>query len=166
MRLVTEEELRSLHRRFRYLDKDSSGGISLEEFQSIPDLEHNPLVQRVVSTFDEDANEEVEFDELVHSLTVFTQGNVEEKYRFTFKLYDVNNDGYISNGDLFRVLKAMVGNNLTDVQLQQLVDRTIMQGDLDRDGKLSYDEFVAMVEDTELAAKMCISLQEMTNPEY
>ena len=27
----------------------------------------------------------------------------------------------------FHVLKAMVGNNLNDVQLQQLVDRTILQ---------------------------------------
>mgnify|MGYP000455481131 CR=1 FL=1 len=57
-------------------------------------------------------------------------------------MYDVNGDGFISNGDLFHVLKAMVGNNLSDVQLQQLVDRTILQGDKDKDGKLSYNEFV------------------------
>ena len=45
----------------------------------------------------------------------------------TFKIYDVDNDGYISNADLFHVLKAMVGNNLNEVQLQQPVDRTILQ---------------------------------------
>jgi serine/threonine-protein phosphatase 2B regulatory subunit len=28
------------------------------------------------------------------------------------------------------VLKMMVGNNLTDLQLQQLVDRTIIKADL------------------------------------
>lgn len=63
-------------------------------------------------------------------------------FSVTFRLYDVNNDGFISNGDLFHILKAMVGNNLTEVQLQQLVDRTIIQGDKDKDGKLSYEEFV------------------------
>jgi serine/threonine-protein phosphatase 2B regulatory subunit len=39
------------------------------------------------------------------------------------------------------MLKTMVGDNLEDIQLQQLVDRTIMQGDGDHDGKLSFDEF-------------------------
>lgn len=35
----------------------------------------------------------------------------------------------------------MVGNNLNDVQLQQLVDRTIIKADEDLDGKISFDEF-------------------------
>ena len=35
----------------------------------------------------------------------------------------------------------MVGNNLNDIQLQQLVDRTIIKADEDFDGKISYDEF-------------------------
>ena len=39
----------------------------------------------------------------------------EEKMRFAFQIYDINNDGYISNGELFAVLKMMVGNNLNDV---------------------------------------------------
>ena len=36
----------------------------------------------------------------------------------------------------------MVGDNLTEIQLQQLVDRTILQGDKDKDGKLNYKEFL------------------------
>ena len=39
----------------------------------------------------------------------------------------------------------MVGGNLNDVQLQQLVDRTIIKGDKDKDGKLNYEEFVEMI---------------------
>jgi hypothetical protein len=35
----------------------------------------------------------------------------------------------------------MVGDNLNAIQLQQLVDRTIAQGDKDFDGKLSKEEF-------------------------
>lgn len=44
----------------------------------------------------------------------------------------MDKDGFISNGELFTVLKMMVGNNLTDLQLQQLVDRTIIKADLVR----------------------------------
>lgn len=55
-----------------------------------------------------------------------------------FKIYDMDRDGYISNGELFQVLKMMVGNNLKDAQLQQIVDKTIIYADKDRDGKISF----------------------------
>lgn len=54
----------------------------------------------------------------------------EKKIEFAFKIYDIDEDGYITNGELFTVLKMMVGQNLTDLQLQQLVDRTIIKADL------------------------------------
>ena len=38
----------------------------------------------------------------------------------------MDKDGYISNGELFQVLKMMVGNNLKETQLQQIVDKTIL----------------------------------------
>ena len=60
----------------------------------------------------------------------------------------MDRDDYISNGELFLVLKMMVGNNLKDSQLQQIVDKTIMEADKDGDGKLSFDEFVQMVSNT------------------
>ena len=41
----------------------------------------------------------------------------------------MDNDGFISNGELFQVLKMMVGNNLKDTQLQQIVDKTILMND-------------------------------------
>ena len=58
-----------------------------------------------------------------------------------FKIYDMDKDGYISNGELFQVLKMMVGNNLKDAQLQQIVDKTIFHADTDGDGKISFEEF-------------------------
>lgn len=53
----------------------------------------------------------------------------------------MDNDGFISNGELFQVLKMMVGNNLKDTQLQQIVDKTILFADKDEDGKISFEEF-------------------------
>ena len=41
-----------------------------------------------------------------------------EKIKFAFEVYDINKDGYISNGELFQVMKMMVGNNLTDQQVR------------------------------------------------
>ena len=65
-------------------------------------------------------------------------------FTVAFKIYDMDKDGFISNGELFNVLKMMVGNNLKDAQLQQIVDKTIIFADSDGDGKISFEEFCAV----------------------
>ena len=35
-----------------------------------------------------------------------------DSFLVAFKVYDMDRDGFISNGELFLVLKMMVGNNL------------------------------------------------------
>jgi hypothetical protein len=73
-------------------------------------------------------------------------------------VYDIDRDGYISNGELYIVLKMMVGSNLKDQQLQQIVDKTIMEADLDRDGKISFEEFAKMVENTDVSMSMTLGM--------
>ncbi len=87
-----------------------------------------------------------------------SKGNKEQKLRFAFKVYDIDRDGYISNGELFIVLKMMVGSNLKDQQLQQIVDKTIMEADLDHDGKISFEEFTKMVENTDVSMSMTLGM--------
>ena len=79
----------------------------------------------MIAIFDEDGGGDVDFQEFVSGLSAFSsKGNKEEKLRFAFKVYDIDRDGYISNGELFIVLKMMVGSNLKDQQLQQVRSRT------------------------------------------
>ncbi|KAI1240400.1 hypothetical protein IHE44_0008820, partial [Lamprotornis superbus] len=122
--IVDADEIKRLGKRFKKLDLDNSGSLSVEEFMSLPELQQNPLVQRVIDIFDTDGNGEVDF-------------------KVAFRIYDMDKDGYISNGELFQVLKMMVGNNLKDTQLQQIVDKTIINADKDGDGRISFEEFCA-----------------------
>ena len=93
-------------------------------------MAQNPLVKRVIAVLDKNKDGNISFLEFVQGLNSLSAGaSSEEKLRFAFKIYDINGDGFISNGELFTVLKMMVGNNLNDVQLQQLVDRTIIKAD-------------------------------------
>ena len=46
---------------------------------------------------------------------------------------------------LVEVLKMMVGSNLTETQLQQIVDKTILQLDKDQDGMINYQEFCDII---------------------
>ena len=52
----------------------------------------------------------------------------------------------------------MVGTNLKNDQLQQIVDKTIMEADKDRDGKISFEEFMEMVENTDVSMSMTLSM--------
>ncbi len=44
-----------------------------------------------------------------------------------------------------QVLKMMTGKNLSNSQLQQIVDRTILYLDKDEDGRISFEEFRQLV---------------------
>lgn len=69
--IVEPDEIRRLGKRFRKLDLDGSGSLSIDEFMNIPDLQQNPLVQRVIDIFDADANGEVDFRGTInHSFTI------------------------------------------------------------------------------------------------
>jgi len=111
----------------------------------------------MIAIFDQDGGGDVDFQEFVLGLSAFSsKGNKEEKLKFAFKVYDIDRDGFISNGELFIVLKMMVGSNLKDQQLQQIVDKTIMEADKDGDGKISFEEFTQMVENTDVSMSMTL----------
>jgi len=58
---VDPDEIKRLGKRFKKLDLDNSGALSVDEFMSLPELQQNPLVQRVIDIFDTDGNGEVDF---------------------------------------------------------------------------------------------------------
>jgi len=153
------EEIKRLGKRFKKLDLDNSGSLSVDEFMSLPELQQNPLVQRVIEIFDDDGNGEVDFKEFIQGVSQFSvKGDKDTKLKFAFRIYDMDNDGYISNGELFQVLKMMVGNNLKDTQLQQIVDKTILFADKDDDGKISFEEFSEIVGNTDVHKKMVVDV--------
>ena len=115
--------------------------------------------------FDADNSGEVDFTEFITGMATFSsQADTESKLKFAFKIYDIDNDGFISNGELFQVslspapaafrnfnkcfwqiLRTMVGNYLKESQLQQIVDKTMRSVDADEDGKINFDELCALI---------------------
>lgn len=59
-----------------------------------------------------------------------------------------------------RVLRVVTRAGVcVQVQLQQIVDKTILEADIDRDGKISYEEFRQMISNTdELDDRMTVNL--------
>lgn len=98
----SEKELQKLYKNFSKIDKDKSGTLEPEEFFDIPELANNPLVKRVIAVLDKNKDGNISFLEFVQGLNSLSAGaSQEEKLRFAFSIYDVNADGFISNGELF-----------------------------------------------------------------
>ncbi|KAK2491084.1 hypothetical protein MC885_000474 [Smutsia gigantea] len=87
-------EIKRLSKRFKKLDLDGSGTLSMEEFMGLPELWQNPLVQRVFDIFDTDGNGEMDFKEFILGTSQFSvKGDEEQKLRFAFSIYDMDKDG-------------------------------------------------------------------------
>ena len=69
----------------------------------------------------------------------------------------MDGDGLISNEDLFRTMKLLVDAELSDKQLQQVVDKTFMRADLDCDSRISFDEFKAALEKANIDVSVTLS---------
>ncbi|RKP29198.1 EF-hand [Metschnikowia bicuspidata] len=151
------DEIDRLRKRFMKLDSDRSGEIERNEFLSIPGISANALASRLMDVFDLDSDGKIDFHEFLTGLSTFSgKSSRRDKLLFAFRIYDIDRDGYIGNGELFIVMKAMVGQNLRDEELQQIVDKTIMEADTDGDGKLSFEEFQRVVDLQKVASVMTL----------
>lgn len=154
----TSQQIRMLYKRFKRLDKDNSGSISSEEFQSIPELAMNPLFPRIMAVFDQDGTDSVNFSRFVRIMSVFRpDADREDKTEFAFRIYDIDGDGYITKAELFEVLKMCVGPNIKEKDLEKIVDQTIQEADiLDKDGRISRAEFAHALECDDVNRKLSI----------
>ena len=62
-----------------------------------------------LDVLDSDRSGEIDFKEFVQGMSKFSsKATKEEKLMFAFRIYDIDNDGFISNGELFQVILANV----------------------------------------------------------
>lgn len=63
-------------------------------------LDENP--QFIFDTFDKDHNGKISFREFVFAYSLTFPGNLEKKLKYTFELYDMDNDGYLDIDEIYR----------------------------------------------------------------
>ncbi|XP_047158364.1 calcineurin B-like protein 10 isoform X2 [Vigna umbellata] len=148
----TIKEVEALHVLFKRLSSTliDDGFIHKEELQLA--LFQTPngkyfFFDRVFDVFDQKRNGVIEFDEFVLALSVFhPYAPIGEKIDFAFKLYDLNQTGFIGREEVKQMVVAILIEsdvNLPDDLLDAIVDKTIADVDKDSDGKISKEDWKA-----------------------
>ncbi|KAM7412510.1 hypothetical protein PAMA_020067 [Pampus argenteus] len=160
-----------LYERFEFLDKDQTGRLRPQDFETVCELAMNPIGDRIISAFFSPGQETVDFPSFVRILAHFRPSDTKRtrngaqqepansrtrKLRFAFQLYDQDRDGKISRVELLQVLRAMLGMQVTEEQLQSIAERAIQEVDVDRDEAISFDEFRKSLEKVNIDHKMSI----------
>ncbi|KAK6635350.1 Ca2+-binding actin-bundling protein (actinin), alpha chain (EF-Hand protein superfamily) [Polyplax serrata] len=162
----TPKQIERLYSRFTSLDRGESGTLSREDFLRIPELAINPLGDRIVHAFfEQGCSDRVNFLQFMQVLAHFRPikknkdnrlNSREQKLRFAFKMYDLDNDDKISRDELLAILHMMVGANISEEQLTSIAERTILEADKNCDQMISFEEFCRALERTDVEQKMSI----------
>ncbi|XP_066142533.1 calcineurin B homologous protein 1 [Euwallacea fornicatus] len=163
----TPNQIERLYSRFTALDRNDCGTLSRDDFLRIPELAINPLGERIVYAFfqGDECTDRVNFRQFMQVLAHFRPvkknkenrlNSREEKLKFAFKLYDLDNDNLISKDELLAILHMMVGANISEEQLTSIAERTILEADEDGDQMISFNEFCKALHRTDVEQKMSI----------
>ncbi|XP_026447355.1 calcineurin B-like protein 10 isoform X2 [Papaver somniferum] len=156
-RLANETQLNEVEALFELFKKLSNsiiedGLIHKEELQlALFQAPHgeNLFLDRVFDLFDEKKNGVIEFEEFVHSLSVFhPYAPVEEKIDFAFRLYDLRQTGYIEREEVQQMVIAILNESdlrLSEDLLESIIDQTFADSDADKDGKINKEEWKSFV---------------------
>ncbi|KAL3816380.1 hypothetical protein ACHAXA_008350 [Cyclostephanos tholiformis] len=147
---LTEDQKQEIREAFDLFDTDGSGTIDAKELKvAMRALGFEPSkeeIRNLISQINRDGSGTVNFAEFLTMMTtkMGERDSTEEMIK-AFRLFDDDETGKISFRNLKRVAVEL-GENITDEELQEMID----EADRDGDGEVSQEEFIRIMEKTNL----------------
>lgn len=103
-------------------------------------------IKKMIADIDKDGSGTIDFEEFLQMMTAkMGERDSREEIMKAFKLFDDDNTGFITLKNLKRVAKEL-GENLTDEELQEMID----EADRNGDGQIDEEEFYRIMKKTSL----------------
>ncbi|KAL0393617.1 UNVERIFIED_CONTAM: Calcium-dependent protein kinase [Sesamum latifolium] len=140
---LSEEEIIGLKEMFKSLDTDNNGTITHEELKAaLPKLGikfSESEVRQLIEAADVDGNGTIDYIEFITATMNMSQMEREDRLYKAFEYFDKDKSGYITMEELEHALNEY---NMGDAKTMK---ENLAEVDTDHDGKINYDEFVAMM---------------------
>lgn len=143
-------QIRELREAFGLFDKDGDGSITTDELGTVMrNLGQFPSADELsmmLKEIDIDGDGTFSFEEFVQvmanmgGISEQSEEDEEKELREAFKVFDKSGCGYICASDIRAILQCL-GEDLTEEE----IDEMIAEVDIDGDGRIDYDEFIACV---------------------
>ncbi|GAB0094088.1 Kv channel-interacting protein 4 isoform X1 [Sergentomyia squamirostris] len=109
-----------------------------------------PYAHYVFNTLDQDNSGIINFEDFIQTLSILSRGSLEEKLTWTFALYDINGDGFVTKEEMTDIVTAiydMVEQPTSDARamderIKSKVDTLFQKMDTNRDGVVTLEEFI------------------------
>ncbi|KAK6930590.1 EF-hand domain [Dillenia turbinata] len=142
---LPNEQIAGIIELFHTMDKDKNGNLTFEELkdgfhmigQPVPD----PEVQMLMDAADYDGNGTISCDEFVTLSVHLKKISNDEHLSQAFRYFDKDQSGYIE----FEELRETLLDDNLGPNKEQVIKDIIFDIDLDKDGRVSYQEFEAMM---------------------
>eukprot|EP00180_Rhodochaete_pulchella_P002129 Plantae.Rhodophyta-Rhodochaete_pulchella.ctg32181.p1 GENE.Plantae.Rhodophyta-Rhodochaete_pulchella.ctg32181~~Plantae.Rhodophyta-Rhodochaete_pulchella.ctg32181.p1 ORF type:complete len:152 (+),score=48.65 Plantae.Rhodophyta-Rhodochaete_pulchella.ctg32181:87-542(+) len=142
---LTDDIVKEFREAFELFDRNADGLVTKEELRELlNDLGKNPTedaLTKMVRDVDSDNSGAIDFAEfLTHVTRKFNQKDHRGELTGAFQVFDRDGDGKVSPDDIEVVMGAL-GDFASLEECKQIV----IEGDKDKDGMLSLDEFLSLM---------------------
>lgn len=143
---LSDDERSMFQDEFNMYDKDNDGYITVKELGTVlRSLGEDPTeeeLKKMVEEIDANKTKKIEFNEfLIMMAKKMYIIDSEDELIDAFRVFDADENGYITAQELKGVFDSLGGSILTPEELDEL----LAKADSDGDGKLNYEEFVKVI---------------------
>ncbi|CAD5174860.1 unnamed protein product [Musa acuminata subsp. malaccensis] len=140
---LSEEDLKGLQHTFNNIDTDKSGTITLEELKTglrrLGSKLTEDEIKQLMDAADVDKNGTIDYLEFITATMHRHKLEKEEHLLKAFEYFDKDHSGYITRDELKHAMSQYgMGDEAT-------INEVLDDVDTDKDGRISYEEFVAMM---------------------
>ncbi|KAK0137828.1 Guanylyl cyclase-activating protein 1 [Merluccius polli] len=155
----------------KFMTECPSGLLTYYEFKKFFGLKNlsassDAYAKTMFSTFDMNDDGYIDFMEYVAALSLVLKGEVQQKLRWYFKLYDVDGSGCIDRDELLLIIKSIraIHPSLTaDMSAEDFADMVFDKIDVNGDGELSYEEFTEGIQNDEMLRRTLTQSLDLTH---
>ncbi|XP_077420995.1 guanylate cyclase activator 1g [Vanacampus margaritifer] len=135
-----------------FMKECPSGALHLHEFKRIfgvpsTSAEESLFIETIFHSFDTNKDNALDFMEYVAALHLILRGNLEDRLKWSFKMYDKDGNGKLDRQEVKRIIRILYKIKLqtADVDLtpSEICDRIFELVDQNNDGQISLSEFMA-----------------------